>query len=194
MNLDFDVPGHPRWLALPLEGDADEQARAYVQQVYDPDVDQEVLAQTVAVVAGMSRLVRRSAEDGPPTAAAWTLLPPSGEAAPGPLALLRYLPLPENGTDDDAIELLLDPADEHWGPIDVADLETASGRALSLRFRPVVVRDGDRQVHELRAVLWPRPAAGLALVLSVYVVDLLAGAEVGGPLEELGASVVWSTG
>lgn len=192
MSLQIDVPGHPRWLALPLTGDVDAEAQAYAERLFDGPVEPDVLAATVAVVAGTARVARRSAEDGPPTAMAWTLLPERGPVAPGPLALLRYLPFRATGSDDDLVELLLDPAEEVWGPVEVDDLETASGRALALRFRPVVVRGGVREVHELRAALWPGRDQGLAVVLSSYVVDLLLGAQVAEPFDELARSVRWS--
>lgn len=192
MSLDLDVAGHPRWLALSLDGDVDRAAEAYADEVCSPEVEAEVREQTVAVVAGMSRLARSAADDGPPTAMAWSLLPPDRLPAPGPVALLRYVPFRPEGSDDDAVELVLDPAEERWGDLDVDLLDGTPHRAVALRYRPVQVRDGVREVHERRAVVWPVPSLGLALLLSVTVVDLLAGPDLDGPFAELARGLRWS--
>lgn len=195
-GLQISVPAHVRWVQLPIEGDLDAQAAARAAQLTGQP-DGELTAQVAAALAGTARIVVRGAVEaaraGIPTFLAWTLLPAPGVLRPGPVALLRGLPLPADATDDDVVRLIADPGAEHHRGIDVDQLDTASGRAWTVRWRPVLrAEDGTRLVHEQRAVLWPAREHGMALALSLYVADLLDGAGAAEPLEELAAGLRWS--
>ncbi|WP_167759064.1 hypothetical protein, partial [Blastococcus sp. TF02A-35] len=134
-----------------------------------------------------------AARDGVPTLLAWALLPAPGMVRPGPVALLRALPLPPTATDDDVLHAVVDPDAERWGEVDVDRPGTAAGRAWALRWRPVVPgADGSREVHEQRAVLWPVREHGVLLALTCYALDLLDGAEVAEPLLELASGLRWA--
>ncbi len=195
-GLRISVPGHGRWLPLPLEGDVDALAAAAARDLTAQQSGDEV-DDVTAIVAGTTRMVLRhvrAAEDeGISTFLAWSLLPGPGVLQPGPAALLRGLPLPVDASDDDVVATVVPPDAERYGAVDVDQLETASGRAWTVRWRPVL-RDesGSRLVHEQRAVLWPDREHGMVLCLSVYVLDLVEGATVAQPLHELARSLVWS--
>jgi hypothetical protein len=195
-GIQISVPGHGRWLPLPLEGDVDAQARTAALALVG-GIDGDRADAVAALIAGRARVVRRSAEraaaGGVPTFLAWSLLPGPGILQPGPVAVLRAFPLSPTADDDAVLETVVDPDAERHGDVDVDRLETAGGTALTVRWRPVV-RDEDmtRVVHEQRAVLWPDRRNETVLVLSIYVLDLVEGAAVPGPFEELAASVRWS--
>jgi hypothetical protein len=195
-GLQISVPGHGRWLPLPLEGDVDEQAAAAARTLTAEAAGNRV-EHVAAQIAGNARAVLRHAErmarEGIPTFLAWSLLPAPGVLEPGPVALLRGFPLPASATDDDVVTTVVDPAAERHGDIDVDRLDTASGPAISVRWRPVVRGDdGTRAVHEHRAFLWPDPGNEVVLVLSLHSLDLVEGAMAAQPMRELAASVRWS--
>lgn len=195
-GLQISVPGHGRWLPLPLEGDVDVEALTAARALTAQGTGDRV-EDVAAMIAGHARTVRRQAErmavEGIPTFLAWMLLPGPGALQPGPVALLRGFPLAATASDDDVLITVVDTGAERHGEIDVDRLDTASGPALAVRWRPVV-RDGDGQrvVHEQRAVLWPDRHNEVVLVLSLYVVDLFDGAAAAEPLSELAAGLRWS--
>lgn len=192
----LSAPAHPRWLLLSLEGDVDQAAQDHVDAMIGGLASAEFIEETVAMVAGLSRTARRLAEawakEQELTYAAWMLMPEPNLLLPGPLATLRVRQMSPADTDDDVIEAAMEPTAERHGPVDVDVLETASGRALSVRYRPVVERDGVRAVHEHRMVLWPRRPDGVTLDLSLYVVDLVEGGQAAEPLLELARSIEWT--
>ena len=196
-GLQISVPGHVRWLPLPLEGDIDLQATAAARELTGAAGGDRV-ENLAAVIAGTARAVLRRTqaleqEEGIPTFLAWSLLPGPGILQPGPVALLRGLSLPPSASGDDVVASVVTPGAERYGEVDVDRLDTASGPAWTVRWRPVVHGDdGTRQVHEQRAVLWPDEEREVVLCLSLYVVDLVDGSAAAEPLEELARELVWS--
>jgi hypothetical protein len=195
-GLEISARGHARWLPLPLEGDVDAQATAAACDLTAQQAGERV-DHVAALIAGTARVVRRQADemlrDGIPTFLAWSLLPGPGVLEPGPVALLRGFPLAADATDDEVVTTVVDPAAERHGDIDVDRMDTASGQALTVRWRPVVrAEDGTRLVHEQRAVLWPDRSKEALLVLSLYAVDLVEGGSAAEPLTELATTVQWS--
>lgn len=195
-GLQISVPGHGRWLPLPLKGDVDAQAATAAQELTRENPG-ELTEHVTAMIAGTARVVIRqaveAAAEGIPTFLAWALLPAPGVLQPGPVALLRGLPLPARATDDDVIRTVVDFDAERHGGIDVDQLETASGPAWTVRWRPVANGDdGSQVVNEQRAVLWPDRGHEMVMVLSLYVADLLDGAGAERPLHELAAGLRWS--
>ncbi|SDF21907.1 hypothetical protein SAMN05660662_1393 [Blastococcus aurantiacus] len=195
-GLQISVPGHGRWLPLPLEGDIDAQASAAASAL-TRQASGDRMEDVAALIAGSARTVLRQAgrlaQDGIVTALAWSLLPAPGVLQPGPVALLRLFPLAPTASDDDVLTTVVDVSADRHGDIDVDRLDTASGPALTVRWRPAVRgEDGIRMVHEQRAVLWPDREHEVVLVLSLYVVDLVDGASAGEPLQELATAVRWS--
>jgi hypothetical protein len=194
--LDVEVAGHPLWLPLPLQGDVDVEAAREIAGLVDP-ADAERREVAAALLAGHARQVRaaalQAAEQGVETLLAWGLLPAPGVLEPGATALLRAHAFDPPATDDDLVKAVVDTNAERHGDVDVDELDTASGRALSVRWRPVVIEDGERLVEEQRAVLWFLPDDGVLVVLSLYVLDLVEGGRAAGPLHELAAGVRLST-
>lgn len=194
-GLQINVPGHGRWVQLPLEDDIDARAEASARAL--TATHPALTAEVTAMISGTARVVIRSVEqaarEGIPTFLAWSLLPTPGYLQLGPVAILRGVPLAVDATDDDVIRTVVDFDAERHGGVDVDQLETASGRAWTVRWRPVVrAADGTRTVHEQRAVLWPDRENQMVLQLSLYVADLLDGAGAAEPLAELAAGVRWS--
>lgn len=195
-GLQISVRGHGQWLPLPLEGDVDAAALTAARDLTAQQTGEQV-DHVAALIAGTARAVGRQAEamerEGVPTFLAWSLLPGPGVLQPGPVALLRGFPLAGDATDDDVVGTVVDLAAERHGEVDVDRIDTASGPAVTVRWRPVVrEEDGTHVVHEQRAVLWPDRSEEAVLVLSLYVVDLIDGAAAAEPLSELAASVQWS--
>ena len=198
-GFEIEAQGHARWLPLPVEGDVEQQSRTTVSAVLGGLVPPDRLDEVTALVAGMTRLVRKqavaAAHEGVPTFLAWMLLPGPGMVQGGPIALLRGQPLSADATtDDDVVRALVDVDGPRFGELDVDHLDTASGRALLVHLRPVVELDGERVVHEQRLALWPDRARGWVLVLSFYVTDLLEGAGAEQPFAELAAGLRWQVG
>lgn len=92
-DVTLDAPGHERWLPLPLDGDVDEAAAAVVDGLVGADASPTFRDETVAMVAGLSSLVRRQAEQPVPsgelTYAAWMLMPAPYLLLPGPFSTVR---------------------------------------------------------------------------------------------------------
>lgn len=198
------MAGHPRWLPLPLEGDPDEAAGALVDDLLldlaDGETTVDFRDETVAMVAGTSRLVRRTADElrgtGLLTYAAWMLLPAPYLLLPGPVATLRLRDLLPGTSDDEVIAAATDLGRERHGAVDVDVLDdTAAGRALSVRYRPVVrLDDGTPAVDEHRVVLWPHPEAGMTMELHLFSTDLVEAGRAAEPLLELARAIEWQVG
>lgn len=194
-DLSLTAPAHPRWLLLPLEGDVDESAEDHVDAMIGGIATADFRDETVAMVAGLSRIVRRQAEELAKeqvlTYSAWMLMPAPGVLLPGPVATLRLRQLSPSDSDDDMIGAAGDLSADRYGAVDVDVLETTSGRALSVRYRPVHDVGDERVVNEHRLVLWPRRSDGMTLELSLYVTDLVEGGLAAEPLLELAHSIEW---
>ena len=192
----LETPGHPRWLLLPLEGDVDVAATRVVEDLIGDIASRDFVEDTIAMVAGAARTVRQQSDElrdqDVLTYAALMLLPAPGLLLPGPVATLRIRPMSPADTDDDALALCADLDADRHGQVDVEVLATPSGRALSVRFRPVVELEDGRVVNEHRLVLWPRREVGMLLELSLYSVDLVDAGAAAEPLQELAESIVWT--
>jgi hypothetical protein len=193
-DVTVEAPGLDRWLPVPTREPVDVQAEQGVRALVGDVASQDFLEETVAMVAGAARIVGRESEALGPyvlTYGAWMLLPAPGLLLPGPVATLRLRPLDGSASDDDAVEACADLRGPRHGPVDVDVLDTASGRALTVRYRPVVEDDDGRAVHEHRLVLWRNRPTGMLLELSLYVVDLVEGGAAEEPLFELARGIRW---
>ena len=196
-DVSLSAPGHPQWLPLSLasEGDVDEASAAIVDRLVGDVASPDFRDETVAMVAGMSRIMRRQAEqrrqDQVLSYAAWMLMASPGLLLPGPVATLCLRPLAPTDSDDDVIGAATDLGADRHGDVDVDVIETRAGRALSVRYRPVKEVDGLRVVDEHRVVLWPRRDAEMTLELSLYTTDLVEGGLAAEPLLELAHSIDW---
>lgn len=192
--------GHPRWLPLPLEGDVDETATALVDDLLldlGGETTRDFREETIAMVAGLSRAVRREAEQllpgGTMTYSAWMLMPAPYLLLPGQVATLRLRDHPPGASDDDVIAAATDLGRERHGEVDVDVMDdTLAGRAVCVRYRPVVrLPDGSAAVNEHRVVLWPHPEAELVLELHLYSADLVESGRAAEPLLELARTISW---
>lgn len=90
---DAGRPGARTLAAAPLDGDVDEAAAAVVDGLVGADASPTFRDETVAMVAGLSSLVRRQAEQRVPsgelTYAAWMLMPAPYLLLPGPFSTVR---------------------------------------------------------------------------------------------------------
>jgi hypothetical protein len=195
VTFELDVPSHPHWVGLPLAGDVDVEAAAVVQGMIGHSASPDHLDATTAALAGVTRIARRHVDrvsaGRRSTVAAWMLLPAPLVLVAGPVAFLHAGPLAADARPDDALAAVVDLAADRHGELEVEDLDTASGTALSVHVRPVRVADGERLVDDSRVVLWPSPRDGLVLYLSLYVVDLVEGDRAAEPFLELARSVRW---
>lgn len=193
----YTAPAHDQCIPLPLDGDVDVEVAALVSGMIGHSASPEFINSTIAWVAGATRLAREDADQArdvvlQTTFGAWLLLPEPRLLRPGPVAFLRAGPLGPDANGDEALAAVFDLSAELFGQLEVEDLDTASGNAVCVRRRPVLVMDGERQVHEHRLVLWPRPEEEVVVFLSLYTIDLVAGGRAAQPFRELAASVSWA--
>jgi len=191
----LSAPAHPRWLALPLEGDVDRAAAVHVEALIGGEASTAFIAETTAMVAELSGIVRRQAEafrrGDVLTQFAWMLMPAPNLLLPGPIATLYVRWPPPDASQDDSIAAACDLNIEREGEVDLSFLETASGPALHVRYHPVLQIDGERVVAEHRVVLWPRYDDSMTLELSSFSLATGQGEQRGDPLLERARSIEW---
>lgn len=188
----IEVPGHAQWLLLALGEDVDVECASRADSLLNGQASPEFRDEVIAVMAGLSRQVQeqavRLAAEEVAVVGAWMLLPAPGLLLPGPVATLRYAPLPAGW---DAIAVAgRGAATRHGQPL-VEELPTASGKAFAVRDRPVVALDDRQVVHESRSVVWLRPSSEECLCLTMNSADLVKAAWAAEPLAELAATVHW---
>lgn len=193
MSFDLDVPGHAQWLLLSLAEDVDSECEARFDELTTGQATPEFRAETVALMAGLSRAVQGKAislaEEEVAVVGAWMLMPAPGLLLPGPVATLQYAALPPGwGVREVATRGW---PERHGQPV-VTHLDTASGPAFAIRDRPVEIREDRRVVHETRSVVWIRPDTAESLMLTLSSADLVQAAVAAEPLAELAATVRWS--
>ena len=191
----LSAPAHPRWLALPLVGDVDGAAAAHVDALIGGEATPAFIAATTSMVAEHSAIVRRQGEafrrGDVLTQFAWMLLPEPNLLLAGPIATLYARWLPPTDSQDDSIAAACDLHVEREGEVDLSFLDTASGPALHVRYRPILQMDGVRTVTEHRVVLWPRPEDHQTLELSFFSLPTGKVEMEGDPLLELASSIRW---
>lgn len=183
-ELVLDVAADSRWVPVLVRPDddvdawaADIAAEALRIRGFDSPSSYR-LEQATAVLAGIARTFARSAEDAP-LVGAWSLMP-GPEVRPETLATLRPLfPAGVRSRAGMVDELVAAPGDRYGDP-QVDDLETPSGIATRIVQRLLAPADpldpsSRRAVEETVAYVWWFEAAGMALVLSTYFLDLVEG-------------------
>lgn len=186
-SLDLAVGADPRWVPLLLdpEGPVDAWAERAADAVLELRLDGPLAGdrsaaeaadergRVTALLAGLSR--RLAGPDVAPElrpAAAWALAPEE-VFLPLTVAVLRVQPL---GTDDDvdaAVGSLVGTAEQRYGNVDVTGLDTPSGPAFRVSWRPVLDAQDRSLVDEQQAVLWLLPSDGVLVVLSAWWTDLV---------------------
>jgi hypothetical protein len=181
-ELVLDVAADSRWVPVLVGPDDDVDAwavdiatEALRIRGFEPPSTHR-LEQATAVLAGIAHSVRQSAEDAP-LVGAWSLMP-GPEVVPETLATLRPL-FPEGvrSRGDMVDELVAAPGDRYGEP-QIDELDTPSGVATRIVQRLLAPADAldassQRRVEETVAYVWWFEAAGMALVLSTYFLDLV---------------------
>lgn len=179
---DIEGYSHARWVPIPLDQEADAVHDALVKR-FGPSAEDSASAMT-GVVRQLQQANAATADDGLINLAAWALVAEPGVLDVQAFATLRAIGITDDLTQAESVEAVVADAVLFQAPV-VETMETMSGDATSLRFRPM---DGD-EVHQIMAVLWTRPASNALYVLSSYSTDLVEAAEVGDLLDELGAGI-----
>jgi hypothetical protein len=183
----IDVDGHPLWKPIPLDVTPEELGDSLRREYTGTAPDVELETNVAAMVAVSRQLRTPDAEDGM-NLAAWALVEDPGTLSVRDFAALRVAELDAATTTKDAVAGLTEGHSLFQEPV-VEALETASGEAVAVRFRPMVQEEGEVRVHQVTAVLWLRPEHLALFMLSTYAEDLVAGAETADRLMDLAAGV-----
>lgn len=183
MSEFIEASSHPLWLPIALDRTAEDLQESVVDRFGPGSED------VAAAMAGVAHQLREAggtvADDGMVNLAAWALLVEPEVLDVRAFATLRAIGIVDDITQQEAVDAVIGDATVFQAP-QVETFETLSGDATSLRFRPMV---DDAEVHEVLAVLWPRPQSHALYVLSTYSTDLVESADIGDLLDELGAGI-----
>ena len=156
MNDVIEAPGHDLWVPIPL----DRTPEAVQQQLLDRFGDDDETADNAALLAGVARQLAETNEQAEQTGmqnlAAWGLLVDPGTLVIRALATLRVALLEPDTTAEEVVRGLSGAETLFEEPL-THPMETRSGEAVNVRLRPMVEEAGSSRVHEVAAVLWPRP-------------------------------------
>lgn len=189
MTGDIESTGHRNWVPIPLDVAPDAVHAQLLDRFSGAGADDRVADTAAALTGAANQLLaanEQSRADGVQNLAAWALVGDDDILDVHGFATLRISPLEEALSDEAYVRLLTDGETLFQPPL-VETMETMSGDAISLRFRPMFDDSGESQVHQVSAVLWPRPEAEALYTLSSYSTDLVEAAEAGDLLDELGA-------
>lgn len=190
---EIESEGHRNWVPLPMD-QSPEQVGAALHRRFGPPagtVDEVLdlnLSAAQGVAANLQRQAAASIDDGVVVCAGWVLVLEPSRFEIRAVAVMRAMAVVPGTSADDLIQDLLGEEVRHGEPL-VEEFETWSGEAFAIRYRPVVEVDGEREVHQVNAVLWDRAEQGIAYVLSCYVDNLIEANEVGDLLDELAAGM-----
>lgn len=181
--------GHPLWIPLPLDCSA-EVLEAELTERFAGRASDEQVTFVVGLLTQLAERLSQPPADGVPAVnmAAWVLLADPDGIGLRAFATLRAAALASDATREDCIEIARAGIPVFQEPV-VEDMETRSGTAIALRYRPMVEADGTTEVHQVSAVLWPRPEHNVLYLLSNYCEDLVEAAEIADLLDELGAGI-----
>lgn len=188
MYDDIEATGHQYWIPIPLDVPPDALYQLLLERFAGSGSENDVANSASAMIGVANELRREGQDDGLGNLAAWALTRQPDKLDLGGFAALRVSSTEEGWTDDDCVHEVIAELPLYQDPV-VERMETMSGEALSVRYRPMVEQDGETQVHQVSAVLWPRLDERLVFTLTNYSFDLVEAAEVGDRLDELGAGI-----
>jgi hypothetical protein len=187
---DLEIVGLSRWMPLDLGADTETYA-AELAATYPRTPAVDLVAAGVAGMAARFTEARAEADRSGDSVlvAAWLFLHADDDLRPIAHATLQGVRVPAADLDVPGVVRLLTEDEELYQDPEVRPVQTASGPATFLRYRPVVRDGGEREVHERSVVFWLRPEQDMAVLLSAYTDDLVGGAEVADALEQLSEGV-----
>jgi hypothetical protein len=190
---EIESEGHRSWVPLPMDLHpteiAGELRRRFGPAAGTTDEPVELnLAAAQGIAANLQQQAETSAEQGTITCAAWLLVPDPARFEIRAVAVLRAVAVEPGTSVDDLVRDVIGEDPQHGEPL-VETIETWSGEALQVRYRPVVDVDGERHVHQINTVLWDRTSQQVAFLLSCYVDNLVEGDDIGDLLDELAAGM-----
>jgi hypothetical protein len=187
---DLQIAGLSRWMPLDLGADTDTYA-AELAADYPRTPAAELVAAGVAGMAARFTEAREEADRSGDSVlvAAWLFLHADDDLRPIAHATLQGVRVAAPDLDVPGVVRLLTADEELYQEPEVRPVDTASGPATFLRYRPVLRDEGEREVHERAVVLWLRPEQDMAVLLSAYTNDLVGGAEVADALAQLAEGV-----
>lgn len=187
MNEQIELGEHAYWAPIPLQEDPEEIRQRYASAFASSTPDADAVA---AAIAGVATQLQAPTTDGTVNLAAWARVGVPNELDVRSFATLRVVPLEQDARDEDVLTLLVEGQELYQDP-GVQTLATRSGDALSVQVRPLVrTDDGQIEVHQVNAVLWPRPTHQALFMLSSYETDLIEATEAAPLLDELAAGIV----
>lgn len=187
----IESEGHASWVPLDLERTAVQTAEE-LRRRFEPADEDELFELNVAAATGTVASLREQSAaleaGGTVVCAAWLLTREPTRLDVRAVAVLRASAVPV-GTPVDVLVAGVVGDEPHHGEPWVEELETWSGEAHRVRYRPVVHRAGGDEVHQVNVVLWSRPDDGVVFLLSCHVDSLLEANQVGDQLDELAAGM-----
>lgn len=187
MNSNIDVTGHRYWIPIPLDVTPENLFKSLMERFGATFVIG--LDANVAAVVGAARLLQQTnvavGDDGLLNLAGWALTHDPDGLEFWAVATLAVTSMQADATADDCVNAVIGDQQLFQTPV-VETMETMSGDAISLRYRPMVE---DNQVHQSTAVMWLRPEQQALYLLTNYCTDLVEAGEIGDLLDELGAGV-----
>lgn len=187
----IESEGHRNWVPLPMDVDPEEIARELRRRFGPPAGTQdEVVELNLSAAQGIATNLQRQAGDleqqGTVTCAAWILTLDPGRLEIRAVAIMRATAVDASQSTDELVQEVVGDQPRRGDPV-VEPFDTWSGEAYRIRFRPIVTVDGEDEVHQVNAVLWPRQEQETVFLLSSYVEGLIEANEVGDLLDELAA-------
>lgn len=187
----IESEGHRSWVPLDLDLTAVQTAEE-LRRRFEPADEDERFELNVAAATGTVASLREQAAaleaSGTVVCAAWLLTREPTRLDVRAVAVLRASAVPVGTPLDALVEGVIGDEPRHGEPW-VEELETWSGDAHRIRYRPLVRVDGDDEVHQVNVVLWSRPEDGVVFLLSCHVDSLLGAHQVGDLLDELAAGM-----
>lgn len=187
--FELTVVGLDRWVPLRLDADLDTYAEELAREWPQTPGIEDLAAGLCGLLRNMLSGQEEVEDDGVVLLAAWVFSASSTELDPLTVANLRAVPLEPHDATPETYAAGLYDGEELYEPATTVQLDTASGPAWAVRFRPVLRIEGEREVHEQNVVFWLRPEQGFAAVISAYCADLLLARDVPVALGQLAEGV-----